>query len=169
MVVQQPQEIERSLFSSLNTHPNYLCGRKQHGLGLQLGQALSPRILDSRGSNPIDQLARMESSLSGVTDVSDYEKLNYTDQNGQYDESVVYQQARWHPVCPTNEPCNRGVELVPAAQHSDPSTTHTGCLEHSSGSEITSTTLQKKSMADQATLIPENQKLVESNDYRPLC
>lgn len=91
MVVQQPQEIERSLFSSLNTHPNYLCGRKQQGLGLQLGQALSPRILDSQGSNPIDQLVRMESSLSGVTDVSDYEKLNYTDQNGQYDESVVYQ------------------------------------------------------------------------------
>ncbi|KAL9553949.1 hypothetical protein PS6_003670 [Mucor atramentarius] len=122
------------------------------------GQASSPRILDSRGSNLIDQLARIESSLSGATDISVYDELDYTGQNGQYDESVVYQQARWHPVSPTNEPCNRSVELVPEAQHSDPSTTHTECLEHSSGSGISSTILQE-SMADQAG----NQQLVEPN------
>ncbi|KAL7315900.1 hypothetical protein PS15m_005062 [Mucor circinelloides] len=79
MVVHQTQEMGRSLFSSFNAHhPNYLCGRQQHGLlGLELGQALSPRILGSRGgSNPIDQLARIESSLWGVTDISDYEELD---------------------------------------------------------------------------------------------
>lgn len=139
MVVQhQPQETERSLVSSFNTRPDYvsLCTQATRVGVVAIGGNIDPTGIRLQGINSIDQLGRTKSGLSRVvtTDISDYEELYYyPDQNGQHDEFVIHPLARWYPVTPANEePCNRGVELVPEAQqHLDPGAIlyHPRCLQ----------------------------------------
>lgn len=87
MVVHQPQEMEPpSLVSSFNTHPDYVFSCTQAtGVGVAIGGSIEPTSINS-----IDQLKRIESSLPGVTNISDYEELYYPDQNGRHDEFAVY-------------------------------------------------------------------------------
>jgi hypothetical protein len=90
LVVLQPAEMERSVPSNSYTRIDYLCRCQRHGLGLQLGQATSTWLLDPSRSSRVDQLARTQGSPFDSQDFPDTGEFDYSDQDRQHNQSIIY-------------------------------------------------------------------------------
>ncbi|KAL9536617.1 hypothetical protein MBANPS3_012510, partial [Mucor bainieri] len=124
MVVSQHPQVEWPVSTAIDTEPNYVCGRQQHGLGLLMESSSCPRVLDSGGGSSVHQLERTEGSSTGPTNVPASPQLHRTDQDRQHNQSDLHQQARRDSLSPSNGACHRSLDMVPTTQHHDPGTAY---------------------------------------------
>lgn len=146
-----------SLSPFIYAHPYHLCGRQRYGLEMQLAEPSSSWLLESNRSSSIDQLAGTQGSSLGSQDLSGTENLNHSHQNGQRNQFIVYQQARWNSFSPIIGTSDRSLELVSSPQYNDPGPAYLWNLQHNSGHRVSSNLLQE-SMADQTFCIRGTQQ-----------
>ncbi|KAG1148991.1 hypothetical protein G6F37_011502 [Rhizopus arrhizus] len=167
LVVSQPSEMERSLSPSVYTHPDHLCRRQRYGLGMQLAEPTSSWLLDSNRSSPIDQLAGTQGGSFGSQNLSGTEELNHSHQDGQHNQLIVYQQARWNSFSPIIGTSDRSLELVSSPQYNDPGSAYQRNSQHNGGHGVSSNLLQEP-MADQTFCIRGAQQDMRSFYNQPL-
>ncbi|KAG1526955.1 hypothetical protein G6F52_001971 [Rhizopus delemar] len=124
---------------------------------MQLAEPSSSWLLESNRSSSIDQLAGTQGSSLGSQDLSGTENLNHSHQNGQRNQFIVYQQARWNSFSPIIGTSDRSLELVSSPQYNDPGPAYLWNLQHNSGHRVSSNLLQE-SMADQTFCIRGTQQ-----------
>ncbi|CEP15065.1 hypothetical protein [Parasitella parasitica] len=167
MVVSQPEEVEWTVVSSLNTNRDRICGRQQHRLGLQLETSESLGVMDTRRSIPINQLAGTSSSVLCVEDISDSNQLHDSHSHGQHYQPVIYQQPRRHSFSSDAGTSDSGLELVHSAQHHDTSSTYPRYTQYRGRYGISENILQKP-MANSSVCLSANQRNVGTLLDRPL-
>ena len=114
LVGQKPSSLERSIPSSTEGQACTLCRCEQHRLGLCPGEVNRTWILEPSRSTAIYQLARAESSPTGIANLPPDDEHHSHDQNRQYDSTGSHQQTRRDAVASTYEPGNKDLALVPA-------------------------------------------------------
>ncbi|KAG0733380.1 hypothetical protein G6F23_013404 [Rhizopus arrhizus] len=111
MVAHQLGEMERTvIYPNLSTGNN-ICRRERHGLGMLVEQADYSWLLDSNGSESINQLARTEGSLIGDASIPVSEEHHHIDQNQQSHQFSVYQQTGRHSLPASPQLSDRSLEL----------------------------------------------------------
>ena len=167
MVSQHPQ-VEWPVITPVYAQSDNVCGRQQHRMGLLMEASSGARLLDSRGSSTVDQLERAESSTFSSQDLPSPTELDSIDQDRQYNQPIIHQQARRYSLSSPSRISHRGMDMVFGAQDHDPSTTHSGCSQQDSGFRVSSTILQE-SMDDQTVCLPADSPNLGPVFDRSLC
>ncbi|GAN11521.1 hypothetical protein MAM1_0661d11085 [Mucor ambiguus] len=168
MMVSQHPQVEWQVSTPIDTEPNHVCRRQQHGLGLLMESSSCPRVLDSGGGGTVHQLEGIEGRTPCAKDLPPAAELYSVDSNGQHDQPFLYQQARRYSLSPTLGLSNGGMDLVFEAQDHDPSTTHTRHAQQDRGLRVSPTILQE-SVEDSTTHISTNTSSMGSVLDRSIC
>ncbi|KAG1145642.1 hypothetical protein G6F37_012110 [Rhizopus arrhizus] len=168
MVVHQLGEMERTVIYPHLSTGNNICRRERHGLGMLVEQADHSWLLDSNGSESINQFARTEGSLVGNASIPVSEEHHHIDQNRQSHQLSVYQQTGRHSLPASPQLSDRSLELVPRTQYNCTSPTHSRDSQQGCRLRVSSS-IPEESMANSPLGVCSSPTALGSVRCRSVC
>ncbi|KAG1508258.1 hypothetical protein G6F52_011433 [Rhizopus delemar] len=173
LVATKPTTVEREEHSPTNTSTNYICGRQQHGMGMQSHNTTPttphrPWTLDAPRSTNVDQLERVESGLSSTTNISSPPQHETIDSHGQYHLHGLHEQAGRNEVTTADEASNRSMKMVLDTRDHDSVNTCTRDRQQHSRFRV-QTTVSEEQLDASTTNIQSCSTTLGTKRRRPIC
>lgn len=168
MVVEEPQQMERSISPDSDTHPHHVRRRQQSRMGWCIPQPVSTRSLVHRRGRRIHQLAGIKSHRPDSSHILRTHKHHHSNTHRQHYGKGLRKQTRRHTISQAKSTSNNDLGKVSPSGTSHPSATHTGRAEQSSRLRVTAF-LPEEPLADDSHYLREDSASMGSSRRGSVC